>query len=80
MSYFDKFSQPNEQAIRVAVGDVYANYRIADEMHDSPDKRVETNGTVYAHGSREVKPGTVRSPGTRRVGKGPQRKQRWAES
>lgn len=79
MSYFDKFL-PNEREIREAVGEVTANYRIVDELHDAPMRQVRMAGTVYGYGSPEPKPGTVRSPGVRRVGKGPQRKQRWSQS
>ena len=77
MSYFDKF-KAEERPLRMAVGEIFANYRLADEVSASDHKRVTTNGVTYAYGSPEPKPGEVRKPGTRRVGKGPSRKQRWA--
>jgi hypothetical protein len=79
MSYFDKFAT-KESDIRAAVGENFANYRIADEMHDAPNKRVKIGNTVYAHGSPEPIPGQVRAPGVRRVGKGPARKKRFSLS
>jgi hypothetical protein len=78
-NHFDKFL-PNEREIRDAVGEVTANYRIVDELHDAPMRQVKMMGATYGYGSPEPKPGVVRAPGVRRVGKGPQRKQRWAQS
>lgn len=77
-SYFDKF-KADERTLRQAVGDIFANYRIADEMKESVQGRVETNGTVYQHGSKEPIPGNVRKPGTRMTHGGPKRYPRFAE-
>lgn len=78
-SYFDKF-KADERPMRDAVGEIFANYRLADDVAESPNKRVSYAGTTYGHGSPEPIPGQVRAPGTRRIGKGPARKQRWALS
>lgn len=77
LGYFSKFST-SEKTVREAVGEVTENYRLADQIAESPNKRLTTMGVTYGHGSPEPKPGTVRAPGTRREGKGPQRPQRWA--
>ncbi len=78
-NYFAQF-ETDEKVIRSAVGEIFGNYRLADEVSDSTNKRVTYAGTTYGHGSKEPIPGVVRKPGTRREGKGPQRKQRWAQS
>lgn len=77
--YFDKF-QADERKIRNAVGEIFANLRLEDEVAESPTRRVTTQGVTYGHGSKEVKPGTVKSPGTRRVGAGPKRYRIFSET
>lgn len=79
LGYFSKFDTPMA-LIREAVADNYANYAISDQMKESATGRVVIGDTVFTHGSKEPIPGQVRQPGTRREGKGPARKQRWAKS
>lgn len=68
-----------EAKIRAAVAEISDNYRIDGMMREKADKRLTIGDVVYTHGSREVKPGTIRKPGTRRQGKS-YRKPRWAAS
>ncbi len=64
--------------IRKAVAEVSENHRIEEEMRETTGKRLTIGDTVYTHGSREVRPGTVRKPGTRRASHVRYTKPRWA--
>lgn len=64
--------------IRKGVAEVSDNQRIEEDMREADGKRLTIGGTVYTHASREVRPGTVRKPGTRRQGHVSYTKPRWA--